>query len=127
MSFEKYLTNSDRKFFFFKVLPVLFLGATIWLASDLLFSYLLINYLIREINYSLYLGLIFLILLGFIILYFVARAGKNITAMIIYFSIAFSAGIISIPLFVLRPDFSIDFHFFISRLNCLSYGSFTKK
>ncbi len=114
MSFESYLTPDQRKIFFYKVLPAIFLGSITWLLSDLLFGRLFESASYRGWFFVFYSFMIFLNIILFVLLYIISRAGKNLSALMLYLIIAFNTGVIGMPIFVWRPDLSIYFHSFVS-------------
>lgn len=111
-----------------KVFPVICIGSLIWFLSSFLFNFIFFkafdlietSYVKENIKYPLQGFLIFYVLMCiaiitlFIILYFVSRAKKKLSAMIIYFVIAFNAGIIGVPILLWNRYLIVYVHSFVS-------------
>lgn len=114
MTSKYILTDSKRTVFLQKVMPTIFIGSLIWLISEILFGIVF-----TEIASLLDIGAIYVIMvilnaILFVIFYVVSRKGKNISGLIIYFMFAFTAGVLSVPIFIWLSDFSIYVHVFVS-------------
>lgn len=108
------LSESERETFVKKVLPTIFLGSFIWLISEILFgelfkvislgaSYTVFYIIILVLNANLFIGF-----------YFLCRKGKNRPAICVYFSFAFTAGLLSVPIFVWLGPLSIYVTVYVS-------------
>ena len=112
------LTDSEREVFLKKVLPTMFIGSLIWLVSELSFGYyfttvayppdlLLIIYIIMNV----------LNVILFIMFFLLSRKKQHELAILAYFTFAFSAGIIFVPIsliVVLDITLSTYVHAFVS-------------
>jgi len=97
---EKYiLTDSEREVFMKNVLPTIFIGSLIWLISELTFAIYYIQ-IITSPDIALFLYIIMNIFnaILFLLFFIYARKGQTIMALIAYFTFAFSAGIIAVPI-----------------------------
>lgn len=108
------LTDSKRTVFLQKVMPTIFIGSLIWLISEIFFGLFF-----TEIASLLDIGAIYVIMIIlnailFVLFYVVSRKGKNISGLIIYFMFAFTAGVLSVPIFIWLSDFSVYVHVFVS-------------
>ena len=112
------LTDSEREVFLKKVLPTMFIGSLIWLVSELIFGYyfttvsfppdlLIIIYIIMNV----------LNVILFIMFFLLSRKKQHELAILAYFTFAFSAGIIFVPIsmmVVLEITLTIYVHAFVS-------------
>ena len=99
MPSEYSLSNSERKILVNKVLPVLFVGSLIWLASELLFG-TIFTHIAFPPDTVLIIYILMSILNGILLLlfFFISQKGNTILGIILYFTFAFTAGIIAVPI-----------------------------
>ncbi len=112
------LTDSQQKIFKNKVLPTIFIGSVIWLASELIFgSFFTKVYIPGEIFFAIYIPMIIANIILYIFFYSVSKKGNMLLGVIIYFLFAICAGIITVPISiisVLDVSLRIYVHGFIS-------------
>ena len=112
------LTSSQREVFLKKILPTMAIGSMIWLISELLFSMIFIEIEFEGLFIAFYFSMVILECLLFMVLYFTSRADNVQLGLIIFFSICFIAGILSLPIIIIT-DFLPQVHMFVS----LSFGA----
>lgn len=111
---SKYLlTSPQRRVFQQKILPVLIIGSLIWLTSEIVFSFLFVEYEFTTMFLIIY--IIFLIVEGglFTLFYFVSKANKKYLGLSIFFIFCIIAGIISLPIIILT-EFLPQVHMFVT-------------
>lgn len=107
------LTDSKRTVFLQKVMPTLFFGSLIWLISEIFFGEIFITISLPMDFSVIYLIMVIFNSILFIIYYIVSRKGKNLAGIIAYFLFAFTAGILSVPIFIWIEEFSFYVHLFV--------------
>ncbi|MFX1498674.1 MAG: hypothetical protein ACFFBH_14210 [Promethearchaeota archaeon] len=111
---SKYLlTLPQRNTFLHKILPILIIGSLIWLASEIVFSFVFRDFEFTTMFLTIY--IIFLIVEGglFTLFYFVSKANKKYLGLSIFFIFCIIAGIISLPIIILT-EFLPQVHMFVT-------------
>ncbi|MFX1571495.1 MAG: zinc-ribbon domain-containing protein [Promethearchaeota archaeon] len=112
------LSSSQRDIFLKKILPTMAIGSMIWLFSEIIFSMIFIEIEFEGLFIAFYFSMVILECLLFIFLFFSSRADNVQLGLILFFSICFIAGILSLPI-IMITDFLPQVHMFVS----LSFGS----
>jgi len=96
------LKDSEREVFLKKVIPTLFIGSLIWLISEIIFATFYTKIpMSAEIAVIIYIIMNIFNALLFILFFKFARDGQTQIALLCYFTFAFSAGIIAVPISML--------------------------
>ena len=119
MPVTKYVLNdSEREIFLKKILPTIFIGSLIWLISEIVFAMYYTKMTISpEIAIFIYVIMNVFNAVLFVMFYIFARDGQTTIALISYFTFAFSAGIIAVPISMLvlwEISLSTYVHAFVS-------------
>jgi hypothetical protein len=112
------LTDSEREVFLKKVLPTMFIGSLIWLISELIFGYYFTTIAYPpDLLLIIYIAMNILNVILFLMFFLLSRKKHHELAILAYFTFAFSAGIIFVPISmidILGYSLSTYVHAFVS-------------
>jgi FtsH-binding integral membrane protein len=111
---SRYLLNDpQRKLFLHRIIPFLIIGCTIWLASEILFSYLFKGASFTHEFIIFYVCFIIADLIALFLFFITARKNQILTSIFFYFIFTYLAGAISLPIIIFYPDLSQQVNMFI--------------
>ena len=111
---KKYrIDELQRKTLIGKIYPILLVGSLIWLAGELLFSYLFSNLELTGMHLIFYIIVVIVEVNLFVTFFFTARYNKTLLSFLIFIVLSFLLGILSLPIVVLT-EFIPQLHMFVS-------------
>ena len=111
---KKYrIDELQRKTLIGKIYPILLVGSLIWLAGELLFSYLFSNLELTGMHLIFYIIVVIVEVNLFVTFFFTARYNKTLLSFLIFIVLSFFLGILSLPIVVLT-EFIPQLHMFVS-------------
>ena len=111
---KKYrMDELQRKTLIRKIYPILLLGSLIWLAGELLFSYLFSDLDLTGMNLIYYIIVVIVEVNLFVTFFFTARYNKTLLSFLIFIVLSFLLGILSLPI-VAFTEFIPQLHMFVS-------------
>ncbi|MFX0010466.1 MAG: hypothetical protein ACFE9R_09140 [Candidatus Hermodarchaeota archaeon] len=111
---KKYkIDEFQRKTLIGKIYPILLIGSLIWLAGELLFSYLFSDLKLTGMNLIYYIIVVIVEVNLFVTFFFTARYNKTLLSFLIFIVLSFLLGILSLPI-VIFTEFIPQLHMFVS-------------
>ena len=107
------LSDSQRKLFLNRIIPYLIIGCTIWLTTEILFSFLFKGTNFTPEFIIIYVSFIIADLIAFFLFFLTARKNQILISLLFYFMFTCLAGTISLPIIMFNPNLSRQVNMFI--------------
>jgi hypothetical protein len=107
------IEDAQRKALIYKIYPILLLGSLIWLSGELLFSFLFSDLEFTGLNLIFYIIIVIVVVNLFVLLFFTSKSNKVLLSFLLFITICFLAGILSLPI-VIFTEFLPQVHMFVS-------------
>jgi hypothetical protein len=107
------ITEDQRKALIFKIYPILLLGSLIWLVGEFLFSFLFSDLEFTGLNLVFYIIVVVVVVGLFVLFFFTSKSNKVLLSLMIFITICFLSGILSLPI-VVFTEFLPQVHMFVS-------------
>ena len=111
---SKYKINSiQRKALIGRIYPILLVGSLVWLSGEYLFYFLFSGLEFTGLNLVYYIIIVIVEVILFILFFFTSKSNKVLLSILIFITLCFLLGIISLPI-VIFTEFIPQVHMFVS-------------
>jgi len=111
---SKYVINSiQRKALIGKIYPILLVGSLVWLSGEYLFSFFFSDLDFTGLNLLYYVIIVIVEAILFISLFFASKSNKILMSILLFITLCFLLGILSLPIVILT-EFLPQVHMFVS-------------
>ncbi len=107
------MDENQKKTIINKIYPILLVGSLVWLSGELLFSYLFSDLEFTGLNLIYYIIVVVVEVNLFILFFLTARYNKTLLGFLLFITICFLLGILSLPVAIFT-EFIPQIHMFVS-------------